>query len=284
MIIIIESGATKADWRAVAENGKTIGLRTGGINVASMSADVIRKTVDEAVSKIGKDEKVTDIYFYAAGLIQKGNEVPDSAMDLDKILKENYPDAKIEYASDMLDAARAVCGHSTGIACILGTGSNSCLYDGEKIVRNVRAGGFILGDEGSGAVLGKLFLSDLIKGLVPEAVAKDFGTKFESDYMSIVKNVYRSGAPSGYLGTIAPYVASWYGKDEYMTGLVERNFRNFIERALLQYKVDVPVGVVGGFGYANREILRKLGKEYGIVFGTILAAPIDGLVTYHTGK
>jgi glucosamine kinase len=282
MIIIIESGATKADWCAVPSKGENVKFRTAGINVASMSEEVIRGIVSEAVVKVGKVETVSQIHFYAAGMITEGEGVPGGAEGLDRILKEAYPLAQIHYASDMLDAARAVCGHSAGIAAILGTGSNSCLYDGKNIVRNVHTGGFILGDEGGGAALGKLFLADLVKDLVPEAVAKDFASKYDASYLSIVQNVYRSGSPSSYLGSFAPYITSWYGKDEYMTELVERNFRDFIDRSLLQYKEDVPVGVVGGFGYANREILRKVGETCGIRFGTMIAAPIDGLVKYHT--
>ena len=264
MIIIVESGATKTDWCAAAPDKEPIDVKTAGMNLATMSQDVIERIVKEAVAAFkdkGLSGDVTEVHFYAAGLI-----VP-------------------EYASDLLDAARAVCGHRPGIAAIMGTGSNSCLFDGEKVVKNVRSAGFILGDEGGGARLGRLFMSDFLKGLVPEPVSSEFAKDFKVDYMTVVQNVYRGDAPSKYLGSFAPWILGKYDSCEYVRGLVERNFKDFIERALMQYDTDkYPVGVVGGFGYANRHILEKVAGPYGIRFSTIIPAPIEGLVEYHLGR
>lgn len=287
MIIIVESGATKTDWCAVAVNGETFSVKTAGMNIATMPMEAIGAIISEAAAPLNpNNEKVTEVHFYAAGLIvPEGQKVPESAKNLDAKLKEFYPEAEIEYASDLLDAARAVCGHNPGIACIMGTGSNSCFFDGEKIVKNVRSAGFILGDEGGGACLGKTFMADFLKGLVPEPVSSEFASTYEVDYMSVVKNVYKSDAPSKYLGSFAPWIMERYGVNDYMKNLIENNFRNFIERALKQYPIDkYPVGVVGGFGYAHREILMKVASEYGIKFSAIIATPIEGLVKYHTGK
>lgn len=286
MIIIVESGATKTDWCSVATNGGKHCVKTAGMNVSTMSAESIEKIIRQAAPSLNpENEEVSEIHFYAAGLIVTGNEVPESVKNLDKVLKEFFPYAEIEYASDLLDAARAVCGHEPGIAAILGTGSNTCLFDGEKIVKNVRSGGFILGDEGGAACLGKLFVSDFLKGLVPEELAKEFASKYEVDYMTVVKNVYKGVAPSKYLGEFAPFIVSNYGKYDYVTNLVEQNFRNLIERALCRYDIKkYPVGVVGGFGNAYSDILKKVGAEYGIRFSVIIASPIEGLVKYHTSK
>ena len=181
------------------------------------------------------------------------------------------------------NAARAVCGREKGIAAILGTGSNSCFYDGEKIVKNVRSAGFILGDEGGGTRLGRLFMSDILKGLVPADVAEPFAKEYDVDYMTVVRNVYKSETPAKYLGSFAPWIMARYGKSDYVTRLVEQNFRDFIERALKQYDVaNCPVGVVGGFGYACREILQRIGSEYGIRFSVFLPEPMEGLVKYHS--
>ena len=199
------------------------------------------------------------------------------------VLRGYFPDIDIEYASDLLDAARAVCGREKGIAAILGTGSNSCFYDGEKIVKNVRSAGFILGDEGGGTRLGRLFMSDILKGLVPADVAEPFAKEYDVDYMTVVRNVYKSETPAKYLGSFAPWIMQYYGKSDYVTRLVEQNFRDFIERALKQYDVvNCPVGVVGGFGYACREILQRIGSEYGIRFSVFLPEPMEGLVKYHS--
>ena len=289
MIIIVESGATKTDWCAAAPDKEPIDVKTAGMNLATMSQDVIERIVKEAVAAFkdkGLSGDVTEVHFYAAGLIvPEGEAIPAQAKGLDKVLRSFFPQAVMEYASDLLDAARAVCGHRPGIAAIMGTGSNSCLFDGEKVVKNVRSAGFILGDEGGGARLGKMFMSDFLKGLVPEPVSREFAPEFEVDYMTVVQNVYRGDAPSKYLGSFAPWILGKYDSCEYVRGLVERNFQDFIERALMQYDTDkYPVGVVGGFGYANRHILEKVAGPYGIRFSTIIPAPIEGLVEYHLGR
>ncbi len=289
MIIIVESGATKTDWCAAAPECEAINVRTAGMNLATMAQDVIEGIVREAVAAFrgkGLSAEVSEIHFYAAGLIvAEGEKIPAQAKGLDNVLRSLFPGAEIEYASDLLDAARAVCGHRPGIAAILGTGSNSCFFDGGQVVKNVRSAGFILGDEGGGARLGRLFMSDFLKGLVPEPVSGEFAKDFKVDYMTVVQNVYRGDAPSKYLGSFAPWILERYGTSEYVRSLVDRNFKDFIERALKQYDIDkYPVGVVGGFGYANRAILEKVAKPYGIRFSSIIATPVEGLVDYHLGR
>ena len=290
MILIIESGATKADWCAVQPGGKAReDVRTAGMNLATMTAASLQKILTQALTTLRGDSSVasatpvTQVHFYAAGLLtREGERVPDGAETLDRVLRMAFPFAEIEYASDLLAAARAVCGHAPGIAAILGTGSNSCLYDGKQIVRNVRSGGFILGDEGGGARLGRLFVADFLKGLVPEPVASQFAAAFPVDYMTVVHNVYRGPSPSGYLGAFAPWIMEHYDASPYVKELVDGNFRDFIERVLKQYDLAaLPVGVVGGFGYAHRQILQEVARPYGIRFQTILATPMDGLVAYH---
>ena len=289
MIIIVESGATKTDWCAVSKDMAPVFVKTAGMNLATMSEEVIGGIVEEAVKAFALNivsEKVEEVHFYAAGLIVgEGETVPPQAIGLDKAFRGHFPKASIEYASDLLAAARSVCGHKPGIAAILGTGSNSCFFDGEKIVKNVRSAGFILGDEGGGARLGKMFMSDFLKGLVPEPLAGKFASEFQVDYMTVVKNVYRGEAPSKYLGAFAPWILERYDRCEYVKDLVDRNFRDFIERALQQYDIESnPVGVVGGFGYAHRRILKKVAEPYGIRFSAIIPAPVEGLVDYHLGR
>ena len=287
MILIVESGATKTDWCLADAGRKPVSVKTAGMNLSTMPFDAVKTVVQEAVEAFRRagavSGKVDEVHFYAAGLLVKeGVRVPESASELDRVLGDIFPGAQIEYASDLLDAARAVCGHAPGIAAILGTGSNSCFFDGIRIVKNVRSAGFILGDEGGGARLGKLFMGDFLKGLVPEPVAGAFARDFEVDYMTVVKHVYRGDAPSKYLGSFAPWILERYDSSEYVRNLVDGNFRDFIERALKQYDlVRYPVGVVGGFGFAHQQILRKVAEPYGIRFSKIIAAPMEGLVEYH---
>ena len=265
MKLIIESGATKTDWCAIFSDGSVRRIKSEGINLTLTQGDAFDQLLRKAVAALNPSgESISEVHCYAAGLVQPRTS------------------GNIEYASDLLGAARAVCGHKPGITAILGTGSNSCLYDGENIVRNVRSGGFILGDEGSAACLGKMFLSDYLKGLVPAEVAEPFGAAFKADYMTVVENVYKKDAPSRYLGSFSPWILEWYGKNDYVTALVQDNFRRFIERALSRYETDkYPVGIVGSFGYVCRDIFREVAEPYGISSSEIVEAPIEGLLKYH---
>ena len=265
--LIVDCGATKTDW-CILEKGSTRTVRTPGFNLLQTPPETVENILDRAAKAVGRD--VAEVHFYAAGLIG------ESPVDLGRW----FPGSSVEYASDMLGAARAVCGRNPGIAAILGTGANTCQYDGTRITGKVNCGGFILGDEGSGAVLGKLFLTDYLKGFVPQELADAFAAQFTSDYPAIVKNVYGSQAPARYLGSLAPFLLSHYPASEYVKDLVDNNFRRFFERSVKQY-APLPLGVVGGFGYACRDILRAVGAEYGVVVSTILPSPLEGLMNYH---
>ena len=283
MKIIVESGATKTDWCAIASDGTLFRVKSAGMNVATMSPALVEEIFEETVPQVNPTgERVSDIHFYAAGIIKRGDEIPENVRALDAVFRQYFPEAEIEYASDLLAAARSVCGRAPGIAAILGTGSNSCYYDGEGIVKNVRSAGFILGDEGGAARLGRLFMSDFLKGLVPEPVSSEFAAAFEVDYLTVVQNVYKNGAPARYLGSFAPWILERYERSEYIRALVEQNFQDFIDRALRQYDIAAfPVGVVGGFGAACETILRRVGERSGIRFSRIITAPIEGLIDYH---
>lgn len=278
MKIIAECGATKSDWRLISEG---VGIRqvlTPGINVSAMRMDAVKTIVDDAFGQLGSGVyAVESIHLYVAGVVTEQIHA-----ELMTLISAYYPSACIEIQSDLLAAARAVCGHEPGIAAIVGTGSNSCLFDGEKIVSRVCSGGFILGDEGSAATLGRLFLADLIKGLVPEEISKDFSSRHPSDYSSIISSVYHSaGSPSGYLGSMAPFILEHYSHP-YIQNLVDENFRSFIRRSLKQYDTDkYSVGVVGGFAYALKDIFSRIAAEEGIAISCIIKAPVDGLVKYH---
>lgn len=285
MILIVESGATKSDWRAISRDGKEMKrVIAEGVNVSTMKAGAIREIILTAIKKIipvteGQfvQDGLSRIYFYCAGAVSE-----DVDTVIREALAEAVPGASCEIESDLIAAARAACGHSEGIAAIVGTGSNSCLYDGSKIVRRVYSGGFILGDEGSAAALGKLFIADFLKGLVPEDIAKEFAAQYDGDYATIIQNVYRSQtSPSGYLGSFAPFIMEHY-ENTYIRELVEGNFRSFIRRSLKRFDTDrFPVGVVGGFGYALRDILAKVAEEEGVRISRFIKEPIDGLVKYH---
>lgn len=284
MKIIADSGATKGDWRLVSDNGE--GLRTrlcAGTNVSAMKTDVVCDVLSQACRELVREEErheVREIWLYTAGIV--GEEV---RLVIQRTLGNICPYADVRVEDDMTGVARAACGRKPGIAAIVGTGSNACLFDGERIVRKIYSGGYILGDEGSAAALGKLFLSDYIKGIVPQDVADDFASRFQADYNTIVANVYRSeGSPSGYLGSLAPFLMEHYD-NPYIKELVDSNFRSFVRRSLKQLDTkNLPVGVIGGFGYALREIFCRIAEEEGVKVSVCLPAPVEGLIKFHCSK
>ena len=275
MKLIIESGSTKTDWRSVADDGKVIGFRTSGINPLLQSEDDIRSVMAKAIPEVNPQGRTIDeVFFYGAGVLS-----PAFAEPLVSLLATWCPLARIECETDLTAAARALFGDGSGVAVILGTGSNSCLWENGKAVSTIRTGGFILGDEGSGAVLGKMFLSDYIKGLVPEPLKSMFDKEYGLDYASIVTRVYRQEAPSRFLASFARFIMD-NKENEYAAGLVRRNIRDFMERVLVRYG-ESRIGVVGAFGVACMEELIDIGQEYGLEFVRFVQSPADELVKYH---
>ena len=279
MKIIADCGATKSEWRVLHSDGSVSNLTAQGINASAMSAESIIRIISDIKEQISaSDVSDAEIYLYMAGLPSE-----ELKADITAVFNQGFKVSSIEFHSDLTAAARAVCGHKPGIAGILGTGSNSCQYDGEKIVKQVYSGGFILGDEASAATLGRLFISDFLKGLVPQEISADFASRFPSDYSTIVANVYKSqGSPSGYLGSFAPFIMEHYDHP-YIKELVDDNIRSFFRRAIKQYDTDnCRVGIVGGFGYALKDIITRIASEEGINISRFIKAPIDGLAEYHS--
>ena len=278
MKIIADCGATKSEWVTIHSDGSTSGFITKGVNASTMSASAIKDIISEAGEKISvAEQSAAEINLYMAGI--PSEEIKKTICNS---LQHYFPIASLEIHSDLLGAARAVCGHRPGIAAIIGTGSNSCMYDGIEITKRVYSCGFILGDEGGAATLGKQFIADFLKGLIPTEIASEFSSRYPSDYATIVANVYKSeGSPSGYLGSFTPFILEHYD-NPYIKELVDGNFRSLIRRAIKQYDTDkYAVGVVGGFGFALKDILSRIAEEEGVKISLFIKSPIDGLVEYH---
>lgn len=275
MKLIIESGSTKADWRSVSEDGTVRSLQTAGINPLFQGSEEIRSVIGKALPQLDPEGRtITDVFFYGAGVVSSSSAGP---------LLEAFgllcPLARIECDSDMIAAARALFGDGTGVAAILGTGSNSCMWADGQVVSSVRSGGYVLGDEGSGAVLGKLFLADYIKGIVPEGLAARFHEAYGLDYPAIVSRLYSQEGPSRFLGSFARFVIE-NKDDDYASGLIRKNLVDFIERVLMRYGCR-EVGIVGSMGIACRDELMELGRMYGLDFVRFIKSPIEELVRYH---
>lgn len=278
MILIAESGATKTDWRLVTDDGQVRSASCRGLNPSTLDADGIRETVGSVIPEINREGRtIREIHFYGAGLVNDAAAAP-----LAEALELWCPFSDMHFYSDMLAAARALFGNGSGIVAIMGTGSNSCLYRDGEIAVNIRPGGYVLGDEGSGMALGKSLLADFIKGMLPRHIESELVSVYGLDYAEIVRKVYREPAPSAFMASFAPFVMERLD-DPYMKMLAEECVASFIRRSLSRYaQADgLPVGVVGSFGCACEEMLRKAGAAYGLHFEKFIKSPVDELVKYH---
>lgn len=283
MKIIVESGATKTAWRAISVEGNMTEVLTQGLSPTCLDAEHISDIVRKAVPALNPEGKrVEQIVFYGAGLVSE-----ESVASLRSCLEMWCPFASVEFHSDILAAARALFGDGSGVVAIMGTGSNSCLYENGQIVKNIRPGGYVLGDEGSGVALGRAFLADFVKGLLPESIESEFSAQTGLDYSGIVRKVYREQAASAFMASLAPFVLS-HMDEPYIRSMVRDCLESFVKRALSRYAgyagdraAACKVGVVGSFGCACEDMLREIGREYGLEFVAFLKSPIDQLVKYH---
>ena len=281
MKLIADSGSTKTDWGVTSGNSVALSVKTQGINPFHQSEQVISDILSsELLPQIEPVvASISEIHFYGSGC----NEANAAVMQalLSRVFSD---DVSVFVYSDLLAAARAVCGTSPGIACIMGTGVNSCLYDGAGIVSNTRPLGYILGDEGSGAVLGKLFLNALYKGFLPQDMVGEFEQWIGMSYQDIITRVYREPMANRFLAGIAPFIHDRLDIPA-VRGIVVDNFRNFFRRNVVQYgAASLPVGAVGSIAYFFRDELREAASLEGFTLSRVLRSPMDGLVAYHIGS
>lgn len=275
MQLIADSGSTKVDWKAIKENDDIVSISTEGLNPVFVSKEFISNVLREKLLPIIGDD-VTEIFFYGAGVVS-----PEHINTMSLAFKDVFPKSVCYAASDLLAAARALCGHKPGIACIMGTGGNTCFYDGNDIVKNVRAGGFILGDEASGGNLGKRLISDFIKGLLPKEVESEFISRYNLDYIKIVERVYKQPMPNKFLASFAPFINE-FRDNPHIKNIVIESFDDFFKRNISQYDYNnYPVNVVGSIAYYFSDFLNESAEKFGASVGKILKSPIDGLVDYH---
>lgn len=275
MQLIADSGSTKVDWRAICSDGTVKSICTEGINPVFLDPDSIINILRvKLLYELGPD--IDEIYFYGAGVVSSNiQEV------LYNCFRMVFTKAKCHAESDVLAAARALCGRNAGIACILGTGSNSCFYDGKDIVKNVRAGGFILGDEASGAYFGKRLVSDFVKGLLPKDLENEFQKRYNLDYGKVVDTVYKQRMPSRFLASFSPFLSE-FRDNLYIANLLRSGFSEFFNRNIFQYDYkNNQIGFVGSIAYYYKDILTEVAESKGMKIGKILKAPIEGLVEYH---
>ena len=283
--LIVDSGSTKTSWcfaflpdTKSADGARTV--TTEGLNPAVMSAEEVEEKIAKALNHCLQSLSISaadvdNVFFYGAGCIAgRAGVVSESISSI-------LVDAKIYVADDLLGAARALCGHKAGIACILGTGSNSCLYDGKNIVAHTPALGYVLGDEGSGAVLGRKFLNAVLKQTLPENIRKRFLQESGLDMAEVINRVYRSPAPNRFLASMSEYIHGYLDEKE-VSDIVIDNFEDFIRNNLLAYGDEFrTINVVGSIAYHYKEQLTEAASRNGFQIGKIIKSPIEGLIEYH---
>ena len=276
MILIADSGSTKTDW-CVAKDGFTVKrFTTQGINPYHQDERRINGIVlDELLPQTG-EYKIKKIVFYGSGCREE--TIPAMKTILHSAFNNNI---EVEIYSDLLGAARAICGHEEGIACILGTGSNSCLYDGNKIVGNIPPLGYILGDEGSGATLGKIFINEIFKNSQMSDLKKEFLQVLQMTEGDIIDRVYRQPMANRFLASLAPFIHSHIERHE-VNEIVTENFRQFLLKNVKRYhRDDLQVSFIGSIAWHFKSQLLQSALEENVYVGSVEKSPMDGLLRYH---
>jgi N-acetylglucosamine kinase-like BadF-type ATPase len=277
MILIADSGSTKTAWKLIGNSGEIKNIKTAGFNPFFRTEEEIYQEVNkDLLPETGTD--IQQIYFYGAGVVntEKGDIVRNA-------LGRIYNEATIEAHSDVLGAARALFGNQPGIACILGTGSNVCLYDGEKITGGVSPLGFILGDEGSGAVMGRKLLGDYFKEVMPANLREEFAIQFDLTRDEALNRVYRSEKPNQFLAQFVPFLSE-HGNSDYCQELVQQSFVEFFERNVVKIPryLNYPIGFIGSVAWHFSKILNITANYFGYEQTIIIKDPIDGLEKYYS--
>ena len=275
--LIADSGATKCEW-CLLENGKKKTILTQGISPYFLNTEqIIALLQKELIPKL-KNAKVSNIYFYGTGLSN-----PNNSGIIKTAFKKLFPAAKAEINTDLLAAARALCGNKKGIACILGTGSNSCFYNGKKIVKNSPGLGYILGDEGSGAYLGKKVVQHYLYNTFDADLMSRFDAKFTTNKVEILENVYKQPLANRYLASFTAFLAE--NRGHYMVeNIIEDGLNDFFFTHLYKFRESwiMPINFIGSVAFGFKDILKELCNTYELELGNVLKKPMDGLVKYHS--
>ena len=278
-ILIADSGSTTTDWIISANGNVELRFKTAGINPIYQDAESIAEMLNNSFPKFEFGD-ITQVHFYGAGCI--GGDVNEVIINA---LQTILPNAEIEVNSDLLGAARALCQHEAGVACILGTGSNSGLYDGKEITANVRPLGFILGDEGSGANIGKRIVADALKGILPTQLSENLLVWCGLQYSEIIDKIYRQPYPNRFLASFARFASENISHIE-IQRIVSESFDDFVTRNLLQYNdIDrIPIHFVGSVAANFNEILKSVFAKRNLNLGKIVQSPIDELAKFHADE
>ena len=277
-ILIADSGSTKCEWCLIDKRNKKKTVFTQGISPYFLNTPQIETIIRNELLPPIKNANVSHVFYYGTGCKTSPN-----ANIVKKAITNVFAKAEVKVTHDLMGAARALCGNTKGIACILGTGSNSCYYDGKKIVSNSPGIGYILGDEGSGAYLGKKVIQYYLYKTFDEELIYKFDDKYKTNALEILENVYKKPLPNRYLASFAMFLAE--NRGHYMVeNILEDGLNDFFFTHLCKYGESWkhPIHFVGGISFGFKDVIRELSNTYEFSLGKILKNPMEGLIEYHS--
>ncbi|SEO05670.1 hypothetical protein SAMN05192574_105138 [Mucilaginibacter gossypiicola] len=278
MIIIADGGSTKTNWCLVTEEGKKVYFNTEGYNPYFSSTEYIIQSLNESLPTDLEKNQITEVNYYGAGC-----STPEMRKIVEEAMKVVFTGAKVNIGHDLLAAARALLGNTEGFAAILGTGTNTCIYDGKEVVHNIDSGAYILGDEGSGCYIGKKLLTDYLRGYMPEPVRNLFWETYKLTPDDINEQVYTQPRANRFCASFSKFVYDNNVHLEYSRNLVRTSFEDFFRNLVTHYPdyQKYTFNCIGSVGYNFRNVLEEVATENGMVVGSIIRSPIDNLVKYH---
>lgn len=280
-ILIADGGSTKTSWCLLSPGTKKL-IETEGISPYFLTSDQIEALLKNKLAPQLNipPEDIGKIYFYGTGLA-----APENAKLIRMLLEKIFKEAEVFTTHDLMGAARALCGRDQGMACILGTGSGICYFDGRKIAKSTPGLGFILGDEGSGAYLGKKVVASYLYHSLDQKLVDAFNQKYATNKTEILEKVYQKPFPNRYLASFSYFLNENRGNAQ-IEKLLEEGINDFFTRHILEYeeRYRCPVHFTGGVAWAFNDVVKKLCAIHGLKAGNILKAPIEGLIRYHEQK
>ena len=273
MKLILDAGSTKTEWILMDGNAVTNRFQTEGFNPNYTDIQILAETC----KSVSLPDEIQSVHYYGTGCGNKQNR-----QLIKKVFQDRFPKAEIHVTHDLMAVCHAVLGHEKGIACILGTGSNSCVYDGENITDKAVSLGYIVGDEGSGMHIGREVVKAYFYGFMPEDLRQKFAETYHLELPDFIQTLYHNAQPSKYLASFAKF-AGENQAHPFIHALVERCFQSFIEAFVLRFEdcKSMKVSFVGSIAFHFQDILKETLSDNGLTLGSVLQAPAEGLVRYY---
>jgi glucosamine kinase len=279
MILIADAGSTKTDWSLIDKNLEVKFFQTHGYNPYFNDTETITSGLDSDIEQQFDRKAVKELHYYGAGCSTDNN-----CLTVSKAMNSLFPEAAVHISDDLTGAARSLLGNREGIACILGTGSNACYYDGRSIVERLPSYGYMFGDEGSGAHMGKKLIGDYLYEMMPEEIEIAFNEKYDLKLSDILEGVYKNPYPNRYLASFTSFLSENLNSD-YIVDIISSSFSEFFDRQLIRFSAfgKTDIACVGSVSYYFKDIFSKVAIEYRVNVERYLKSPARGLLRYHCG-